>query len=59
MITNMFQMIAFPGTIASFQLVAIYHGGAATILTLNLGVQMFEELKESFFGDKPSLNNLL
>lgn len=55
----MFQMIAFPGTIASFQLVAIYHGGAATILTLNLGVQMFEELKESFFGDKPSLNNLL
>lgn len=55
----MFQMIAFPGTIASFQLVAIYHGSAATILTLNLGVQMFEELKESFFGDKTSLNNLL
>ena len=52
-------MIAFPGTVASFQLVTIRHGGAATILTLNLGIQMFEELEKSLFHDKPPLNNLL
>lgn len=50
-------MISFTWTIASSQFVAPQR--AATILTLNLGVQTLEELEEGLFGDKPSLNNLL